>query len=375
MAQPRFLITWVGSFEKRVIKGIDKESPDFVYFLIESRNPEWLKFQKECLKNILGECSEALRSGRRSEVLEFPSGATDYLPNGIAQTDFCVRVFSKLFEIVSQIREKAFGAEITIDITAAPRMIAFIIAFVAMVLSSKESRVKLQLIPKGFPADPKYYAPKDSNYFKSLSEGQDDTAGISLADFRRIEKEDKGGPEISIELPMVEVPLLFSRSKTSDDRTHAQVVLFQKIPSQDKKMKKSTDMLKEMSSAEKKIMNKSIESLAPGESTEKEGKNKAANSGKEMKAEEIQMVRKLISKNPALLGKLGYVIKKANTEEDELKRRQQIWISKNLAVFADLGLIQLEREKKGFTAKRTWAGDLISGVVEDKYNYLMHKLE
>lgn len=356
-----------------MLKGIDNVSPDFVYFLIECRSSQWLKFQEECLNNILIHYGEAFTKGKRSEVVEFPSGAADQVPPGIREPDFCRTVFSKLFQIVSQIRKKAPEPEITIDITAAPRMIGFIIAFLAMVLSTKVSRIKLQLVPKGFQADPRFYAPNDSSYFKNLSKSQDNTADMSLASFRGFEKDDEGGTPISIELPMVDVPLLFSRSKQSEDRACAQVVLFRKIPPRDKQMKKSTDMLREMSPKEKSIMNKSIESLATDESDEKEGRNTKPKSGKKIKEIEIEPgQREWILRNSAVLEQLGYVPKKVKAKDEEIKRRQLIWIAKNLAVFGDLGLVELEKKGRGNSAKRTWAGDLISDVVDEKYNHVMH---
>lgn len=378
MAQRRFLITWVGSFTNRVIKGINNVSPDFVYFLIESRSPQWLTFQKECLDKITRHYGPAFVEGKRFEVVEFLFGAGDEAL-GISENDFCRKVFSKLFDVVSKIREKAPESEITIDITAAPRMIAFIIAFVAMVLSTKESRVKLQVVPKGFQADPKYYAPEDSSYFKSLREKQDDASVLSLAGFRGIEGDDEGGNPITIELPMVGVDLLFSRLKKPEKveahiaRTNAEIVLFQKIPAREAKMKQSTVMLKEMSPEERKIINKGIESLVLL-SGEKEGKDIMSKSGHSAKQIKIMPELREMIKDPAVLRELGLMRTRVKTEETEIQRRQRIWISKNLEPFEGLGLIEVERGRQN-CAKRTWAGDLISDVIEEKYNRIMHKLK
>jgi hypothetical protein len=327
------------------MKGIDKQTRDFVYFLLESRSKEWLEFQHECLDNILSHYGEFLRSSKRSKVVEFPLGAADYVPEGIKQTDFCKTVFLKLFEIISEIRAESPTAEITIDITAAPRMIVFIIAFVAMVLSTKKSRVKLQMIPKGFPADPKYYVPDSSAYFKKHIAGKDPISEMMLATFRKIEKEDEGGPDIAIELPMVEVPLLFSRSEKSDDKTAALLVLFQRIPERDKPMKSSKDMLTEMADKEKQIIHKMLKSQAIKMPKRQEEKTKMHGVGK---------------------GKI-------NEKETEARRIERIWVSKNLSELEDLGLVELEKRGKYFYARRTWAGDLISGVVEEQYNSLMHR--
>jgi len=327
MVQARYLITWVGSFEERVRKGIEKETRDFVYFLLESRTKEWLEFQHECLDNILRHYGEFLKSPQRSKTIEFPLGVADQVPNGIKETEFCRKVFLKLAEVISEIREKSPTAEITVDITAAPRMITFIIAFVAMALSTNKSRIKLQMIPKGFPANPKYYAPEGSGYFKKYIAGKDTIEKMSLPAFRKVEKEDDGGPEISIELPMVEVPLLIPRSKRSAAKTPALLILYQKIPARDKPTKSSKDMLKEMTDREKQIIHRIL-------------KGKAIKNGKDV---------------------------------TEIKRVEGIWISKNLSELEQLGLVELEKSGRYFIAKRTWAGDLISDVVEEQYNKLIHR--
>lgn len=297
----KFFIGWIGSADIRMCKGIQSVTPNEVYFLLESKTQKWIEFQEESLNNIIKYFGKLYEIGNKGHRIVFDL-------NGNPPEEQSKIIFSRLYNVISEIRNTHPDAKIILDTTAAPKPILFVLTFVAMTLSTDKSPVILQSVPKKSGLPPIYYASNDSEYYtKHVNDKEDDEMeGYLLSDYRMKEKNDEGGEPIQIELPHSNFEIL--NPKNMED--YKLLALFTVLPSH---------------------KNEPF--------TSKEIATKVYNENKEF----FKNVTLPIEENRAF----------------------KIWVGKNLEKLRLLGVITLERPNKNLIAKKTWGGDLISGATNE----------
>lgn len=307
----RVHITWVGSYAKRVVRGITMINPDKIIFLIEAQSDNWRGFQMESLEAITGHFGQKYSEEEGSaETIEFP-----FLKSGeeANEVEFSKKLFHELYEVISRIRQEERKAEITIDVTASPKMVSYVMTFIMMVFSDDNFPIRMLYTPKAMEPLPDYYAPEGSQY------AEKDAGQMSLTEYRTKEKDDAGKSPIVIELPRAHLELLGNDS----ERSRFLVSLFNHIPESEADPKKSSMLVSDLKEINRKV------------------------------------VDDLFKKDEEKKKKL-----KGDAREKALNTR----VSLALQQFHDQGLIELSREGRYFWARRTWAGDLISLVVKDLYD-------
>jgi hypothetical protein len=138
----RYHISWVGHYTKRIIRGIDLINPDDILFLFETSNNEWTSFREESLNNILKDYGKSYN--KHFEVLKI-------LNNNPAN------IFKAIFKRIRKQRREG-AVQISIDATAAPKTVTFMLTFLTMALSKNDSKIKL------------LYTPKDPNEYHSQND-------------------------------------------------------------------------------------------------------------------------------------------------------------------------------------------------------------
>lgn len=303
-------MVWPGQEEKRIIRGIQKILPTELYFLLESRTPDWIKFQEESLKNISNYFGKLYELNKNAHKIIFQL-------NGFPPEDHSKIIFSKIHEVISNIRKTHPEAKIFLDSTAVPKPIFLVFTFVAMTLSNDKSEIQLQSVPKASRLGPIYYASDDSEYYKTHVNDKNNVDKIDeylLSKYRTKEKNDPGDEPIEIKLPHNNFAIL------------------------NPKVKEDFKLL-------------SLFSVLPN--------------NKQAPITSKEIAEKLYSKNTVLF--------KRKTDPNETDRAFMIWIGKNLEKLRELGLIILERPHKSLIAKKAWGGDLISGATDELYAENMPK--
>lgn len=416
----RVCITWIGSIEGRVYSGINYVSPDEVYFLIEDKqSPQWKEFHEESLKNIIkcfGKQFENENKGHK-EIID--------LKNVKPEEQYKL-IFNQIYKIISNTRKKYPDAAITIDTSAAPKPILFVLTFVATTLSTDRSPIILQSTQKKLKSTPDYYASDDSEYFDKYIKNKEDEH-LSLYEFRRLEKLDPGGDIIPIQLPRSDFEIL-NPEKIDDYRLLA---LFSVIPSYENEQLSSNEIgwkvfeenpnlfknFVQPSPPEKEKQNNKEEikrvkkenkclfswSKIPGKDT---GKLKDflkqsfdIDWGETLKIEKIdsgKTIRFYKENNSISLilnkekNKATLIIDDGRTddfivemENDELNvykkdkdesRAFKIMVGKKLEKLKEKGLINIQKPGKIEYAKKTWGGDLISGVTDELHEKSKSKI-
>lgn len=295
----RYHVSWVGSYAKRVKKGIDIVNPDDISFLIESSTETWKAFQEESLTEILKDFGKAYEN--HTDIVRFPH----HLPQDYLQGE----IFRIIFNMIRE-KQKVGDVQITIDVTAAPKMVTYILTFLAMALSTKDSPIKILYTPKSpksYPlgSDPAYYAPKGSKFCQEN--------GILLADYRTLEKEDPGEDTMFVELPITD----FEIFNESSVRSFYLLSLFIHIPNSKSEPITSSELLEAVMSYDKEL----TEEYASEAEKSEETRNKAVHTK----------------------------------------------LSLALQQFEKWGVARLSRRGRWFLVNKTWAGDMISPVVTDLY--------
>lgn len=296
----RYHITWVGSYNERLKKGIKIVNPDYISFLIQSGNEEWTAFQNESLNEILKHFGKSYEN--RRETVE--------LPITISTNDISKEMFERFFYMIRK-KQEIGNVQITIDVTAAPKTVTFVLTFLAMALSTRDTHIKLIYTPKALKSSPSYYAPEDSPFCGDKK--------LLLAKYRTWEKEDDGGETIIMELPIAE----FEIFDESSPRTPYLLLVFKHIPQIKDPPIKSSQILQEMMDCDKELLE---EYASVAEKTE-------------------------ATKNKAIHTKLSLTLQQ----------------------FEKWGIVELTREGRWFLVKKTWAGDLITPVIDSLYNKLKKK--
>lgn len=304
MTSNRYLITWVGSYVERIKKGIIKVNPDYISFLIQTGNEDWNAFQRETLIEILKDFGKTYDN--RSEIVEIRIMKS---PNDIPKEMFKI-IFDKIREI--RVKHKISTVQISIDVTAAPKTITYILTFLAMALSTRDSHIKLLYTPKALESSPKYYAPIKSSFCEKEK--------LLLSKYRTSENEDKGGETLVMELPIAE----FEIFDLSSSRTPYLLSAFKHIPDIKEPPKNSSQILKEMIDSDKELLE---EYASPAEKIE-------------------------ATKNKAIHTKLSLALQQ----------------------FDKWGIVELTREGRWFLVQKTWAGDLITPVIESLYGIEKEKI-
>jgi hypothetical protein len=223
-------------------------------------------------------------------------------------------IFKQIFKMIRENpekfreKDKISTVQITIDVTAAPKTVTYILTFLAMALSTRDSHIKIIYTPKTLTSSPIYYAPEGS----SFSDGE----RISLARYRSMEKEDKGGETLFMELPIAD----FEIFDKSSSRTPYLLSVIEHIPGSKGKPKKSSIILQEMEDSDKELLEKYASEAEKSEAT----------------------------KNKAIHTKLSLALQQ----------------------FEKWGIVELNREGRWFLVQKTWAGDLISPVTKELYENL-----
>lgn len=293
----RYHISYVGSYTNRVKKGIDKINPDFISFLVESSSELWSAFEQKCLDEILQDYGPDYK--KKTETIEFP--------HQIPLDELQKLIFSKLFTMIRERKNKFKNdVEITIDVTAAPKTVTYVLTFLSMVLSTKQSRIKLLYTPKGLESNPCFYAPTGSDYLCK-------DKNLSLADYRLNEKIDPGKDTLEVELPIANFEIFKNRQ-----RSPYLLSLFTHIPGSKSEPKNTTTILDEMANCDAELLKK-CESEAEKQEKEKD-----------------------------------------NTSQKAVHHK----LAAALGDFEDAGIIELKRNGRSYSVRKTWAGDLISSVTE-----------
>lgn len=238
------------------------------------------------------------KGSSRMEIVSFPSQKT-------TQEEISKAIFKKLFTMIHKKQEEMANVQITIDVTAAPKTMTYILTFLAMALSTKDSHIKILYTPKAFESIPCYYAPMGSDFSKECE--------LSLAKYRSMEKDDKGGDTLFVELPIAD----FEIFSESSPRTPYLLSVFMHIPGSKSNPKKSSVLLEEITASDKELLEK--------------------------------------------------YASKAEKSEDTKEKAIHTKLSLALQQFEKWGIVELNREGRWFLVKKTWAGDLISPVTEDLY--------
>lgn len=306
----RYHITWVGSYTERVLKGIKKVNPDKITFLIESKSPDWVDFQQESLEVIRNYLGDQFKDNDRIDIVQFPFQEPE--------DDILKLLFHRLYGIISEIKNKNEKSSITIDVTATPKTVTFLITFLKMTLSDKNTIIRIMYTPKGFDSMPSYYAPSNSNFCTEPD--------MMLCEYRRLEKEDKGG-----EIAYLEVPIInFSLFNINEERTPFLLALFRKIPTKDVPLnsKHNVTIYEEMMNSDKEIIEKYIH------------------------------LKKFERGSPEY--------------ENKLRKSTKTKISLGLTKFHSWGIVDIDKYGNKVYVKKSWAGELISPVIEDLYDIVKH---
>ena len=308
----RYHITWVGSYTERVLKGINEVNPDKITFLIESKSTEWIYFQKESLEVIQNYLGDRFKDKNRMDIVEFPFQDSE---DGVLKL-----LFYRLYGIISEIKNKNEKSSITIDVTATPKTVTFLITFLKMTLSDNNTRIRIMYTSKGIDSIPSYYAPSNSKFCTEPD--------MTLCEYRRLEKEDKGGDIAYLEVPIIN----FSLFNINENRTPFLLALFRKIPNNEVplKSKHNITIYEEMMKSDKEIIDKYID--------------------------------------------LEKIKKRGQDYEIQLRKSTKTKISLGLKEFHNWGIIDLDKDGNRLYVKKSWAGELISKVIEDLYNTVKHHL-
>lgn len=332
----RVCITWIGSIEGRVYSGIDEVSPDEAYFLIEDKipSPRWKEFHEESLKNIIKCFGKKFEIGNKGhkEIIDLTT------VNSEGQYKL---IFNQIYEIISNTRKKYPDAAITIDTSAAPKQILFVVTFVATTLSTERSPIILLSTEKTLMSNPDYYASDDSEYFAKYIKDKEDMK-LSLYEYRKLEKLDPGGRIYHIELPRSNFEIL-NPDSTDDFRLLA---VFSVIPSYKDEPSSSNKIAWTVFQENPNLFKGFIQPplLKNGKQNDDQPsllKNEKQNDDNRNKNK----------------------VKKENNDKDE-SRPFKILVGKKLEKLEKLGLINLQKPGKIEYAKKTWGGDLISGATD-----------
>lgn len=235
----RYHIMWVGSYTKRVLKPLSKINPDKIIFLLESKSDEWKEFQEESLNFILDYLGKTFQENNRTETVTFPFQESE--------DEILKMMFDELYSQIDQIKnESEEESEITIDVTAAPKMVNFLITFIAMALSDRNTRIRIVYTSKGIESTPSNYASRDSKFC--------DNTELKLCEFREIEKNDPGGEITCLELPIINFQLF----NISNDRTPFLITIFRKIPGKKSPLKHNGTISSEIMESDNDIITKYV---------------------------------------------------------------------------------------------------------------------
>ncbi len=309
MKTNRYHITWVGSYTERVLKGLKEVNPDKITFLIESKSKDWIDFQRESLEVIQNYLGDRFKDKDRIDIVEFPTQDS--------KEDILKLLFYRLYGIINEIKNKNEKSSITIDVTATPKTVTFLITFLKMTLSDKNTLIQIIYTPKGFDSMPSYYAPSNSKFCTEPD--------MMLCEYRQLEKEDKGG-----ELTYLDVPIInFALFNINEERTPFLLALFRKIPNNEVslKSKHNVTIYEEMMLSDRGIIEKYL-------NQEK--------------------------------------LKKRQDYESQLKKSTKTKISLGLKEFHSWGIVDLDKEGNKLYVKKSWAGELISRAIEDLYDTVKH---
>lgn len=295
----RYHIIWLGTYTERILKTITRINPDKIIFLMDAKSEDWSNFQNELLNDIGNYLGKIYFNNDRIQIIRFPFIESDY--------NILKLIFHKLYFIVDNIKKENKQSEITIDVTATPIIVNYLITFIVMALSDRNTHIRIVYTSKGIESEPHYYAAKGSKYCSNED--------LKLCDYRGMEMKDQGGETTFLELPLIDFQLFDVKNKIMPFL----IALFRKIPGKDSQRKHNGIIYNELVKSDEKLINNYDES--------------------------------------------NY------KDVEKTKKSLNIRITKGLLILASLGIIDLEKVGQKYYARKTWAGELIEPVVEDLYNF------